>query len=77
MDKNLFIKNRNKIMEQMTENSIFIVFSRKMMDDDIAKQTYNVNRNFFYITGILDFEDIVILKNIKGGKMAMAVEWTT
>ena len=68
MDKNLFIKNRNKIMEQMTENSIFIVFSRKMMDDDIAKQTYNVNRNFFYITGILEFEDIVILKNIKGKK---------
>ena len=68
MDKNLFIKNRNKILNQMVDNSIFVIFSRRLIDDDIAKQTYNVNRNYFYVSGVLEFDNIVILKHMNGKK---------
>ena len=66
MDKNLFIKNRNKILSQMEDNSIFIVFSRHNGSDDIHKQDYNINRNFFYVSGNLEYENIVVLTKIEG-----------
>lgn len=66
MDKNLFIKNRNKILSQMEDNSIFIVFSRHNGSDDIHKQDYNINRNFFYVSGNIEYENIVVLTKIEG-----------
>ena len=66
MDKNLFIKNRNKILSQMEDNSIFVVFSRHNGSDDIHKQDYNINRNFFYVSGNLEYENIVVLTKIEG-----------
>ena len=66
MDKNLFIKNRNKILNQMDDNSIFVVFSRHNGSDDIHKQDYNINRNFFYVSGNLEYENIVVLTKIEG-----------
>jgi len=65
MDKNLFIKNRNKILNQMENNSIFIVFSRHNGSDDIHRQDYNINRNYFYATGNLEYENILILTKIE------------
>lgn len=66
MDKELFKKNRNKILDQMEDNSIFIVFSRHNGSDDIHKQDYNINRNFFYVSGNLEYENIVVLTKIEG-----------
>ena len=65
MDKNLFIKNRNKILNQLENNSIFIVFSRHNGSDDIHRQDYNINRNYFYATGNLEYENILILTKIE------------
>ena len=61
MDKSLFIKNRNKIFDLMEDNSSFIIFSKKSTKDDIYNIKYNVNRNFYYISGILEYGDIIVL----------------
>ena len=66
MDKILFEKNRKKILDQMEDNSIFVIFSNKTDSDDIFKQSYNINRNFFYAFGILEYEDILVLTKING-----------
>ena len=63
MNKLLFENNRNKILDQMVDNSIFIIFNRPK-NGDIFKQKYNMNRNYFYVTGLLEFENIVILQKI-------------
>ena len=63
MNKLLFENNRNKILDQMVDNSIFIIFNRQK-NGDIFQQEYNMNRNYFYITGLLEFENIVILQKI-------------
>ena len=65
MNQELFKKNRKKILDQMIDNSIFVIFSRKNGDDDIFKQAYNVNRNYYYVSGVLEFENIVVLTKIK------------
>ncbi len=61
MDKTVFIKNRNKIINLMEDDSAFILFSRKSTKDDIYNIKYNVNRNFYYISGILEYGDIIVL----------------
>lgn len=65
MNKELFVKNRKKILNQMIDDSIFVIFSRRNGDDDIFKQSYNVNRNYYYVSGVLEFDNIVILTKIK------------
>ena len=64
MNQELFKKNRKKIFDQMIDNSIFVIFSRRNGDDDIFKQSYNVNRNYFYVSGVLEYENIVVLTKI-------------
>lgn len=70
MNSVLFEKNRKKILDQMIDNSIFIVFNRPK-DGDIFKQEYNMNRNYFYITGLLEFENIVVLQKINGNESSV------
>lgn len=64
MNQKLFKKNRKKILNQMVDNSIFVIFSRRNGDDDIHKQQYNVNRNYYYVSGVLEYENIVVLTKI-------------
>ena len=65
MDKKLFKKNRKKILDQMEDNSIFVIFSRSNNnDDDIHNQKYNVDRNYFYVSGLFEYENIVVLTKI-------------
>ena len=68
MDKSLFIKNRNKIFDLMEDNSLFIIFSKKSTKDDIYNIKYNVNRNFYYISGILEYGDIIVLSKMNNKK---------
>lgn len=60
--KQLFIKNRNKILNKMEENSALILFAGKAPRKS-ADETYvfTPNRNFFYLTGIDEQEDILVL----------------
>ena len=62
MTRDLAQKNRKKILNKMIDNSVFIIFSRRCGDEDIHKQKYNVNRNFYYISGVLEYDDIIVLK---------------
>lgn len=63
MTSKLFEKNRKKILSQMDDNSIFIIFSKKE-EETITSQKYNVNRNYYYVSGVLEFENIVVLARL-------------
>lgn len=49
---------QQKLLNLMTENSIFCLFNKRPNED--AKK-YDCNRNFFYLTGITEFDDILML----------------
>ncbi len=61
MDKNLFIKNRKKILNLMEDNSLMVIFSRRLNEDSITNDKYDVNRNYFYLSGVFEYENIVVL----------------
>ncbi|MBQ3253888.1 MAG: aminopeptidase P N-terminal domain-containing protein [Acholeplasmatales bacterium] len=63
MDSKVFELNRKKIINQMDDNSIFLVFSREK-EESLTNERYNVNRNFYYATGVLEFGDILVLGKI-------------
>lgn len=66
MDKAVFINNREKIFDFMEDQSVLFVESNKLGSDDIFKQSYNVNRNYYYLCGIFEFENKIIM--IKDGE---------
>lgn len=69
MNKKDFTFNREKVLDLMEDNSILIEFNREVStEDDIFKQTYNENRNFYYATGVLEFDDILVLVKYKSKK---------
>ncbi len=68
MNKNLFIKNRNKILNQMDNNSLFLIFSREK-EETIVNQRYNVNRNYYYASGVLEYGNVLILAKINNNNM--------
>ncbi len=60
MNRDLFIRNRKKILDQMENDSIFLIFNREK-EESIVNQRYDLDRNYFYATGILEFGDILVL----------------
>lgn len=60
MDTKVFEKHRTKILEQMEDDSIMVIFSR-VGEESIVNQKYNVNRNYYYLCGVLEYENIIIL----------------
>lgn len=62
MNSNVFIKNRNKLFKLMENNSILILFAgnapRKSGDETY---TFTPNRNFYYLTGVDEENDVVVL----------------
>ena len=62
MNSNLFIKNRQKIFKMMENNSMMILFASKAPRKS-GDETYNFtpNRNFFYLTGVDEENDILVL----------------
>lgn len=60
MESKMFALHRENILSQMDDNSIMIIFSREK-EESIVNQKYNVNRNFYYISGILEYGDIIFL----------------
>ena len=65
MDKELFVKNRKKIFDLMEDDSILLAFSRRLVEDSITNDKYNVNRNYYYLCGVFEFENIVMLVKTK------------
>ena len=66
MDCNVFEKHRKSILAQMADNSILIEVSRNPEPESVVKQTYNLNRNYYYLCGVIEFENIVVLSKING-----------
>ena len=67
---NEFYKNkRNKIMDEIKDNSIIVLFAgrshKKTADERYA---FTPNRNFYYLTGIDEEEHILVMSKINGKK---------
>lgn len=60
MNKQLFIKNRNKLFSLMEDDSILVSFSRRGKEKDVEEKC-NVNRNYFYLSGVIEYDNIVLL----------------
>ncbi len=66
MDRELFVRNRKKIFELMEDNSILLSFSRRKVFDSVTNDKYDVDRNYYYLSGVFEYENIVMLvKNNK------------
>ena len=61
MDKSLFKKNRKKLMNNLENNSMVILFSGNApVKSEDENYQFTPNRNFYYFTGI-DEEDLILL----------------
>ncbi len=67
MDKNLACTNRKKLLSQIEDNSIVVLFSGKAPHRS-ADQSYQYtpNRNFYYLTGIKREEFILLMLKYDG-----------
>jgi len=66
MNKDVYIENRSRFMENIENNSIVIAFagkSCKKTGDELYQ--FTSNRNFYYLTGIQEEEHIVVLSKTK------------
>lgn len=68
MDSIVFENHRKTILDSMEDNSIMVIFSRGGDED---KTPYDVDRNYYYICGVLEYENIVLLSKINGHESAM------
>lgn len=69
MKKEFYIKNRERLMSKVDENSVVILFAGRApyKSADEAYQ-FTPNRNFYYLTGI-DRENIILIMTKKNGKI--------
>lgn len=67
MNKEFFKNNRQKLIEEIKDNSIIVLFAgnapKKSRDENYP---FTPNRNFYYFTGINEEGPILILSKIKG-----------
>ena len=66
MESYVFNNNRNKIFDLMEDKSVLFVESNRLGSDDIFKQSYNVNRNYYFLCGVMEFDNKIIL--VKDGE---------
>ena len=65
LNKEFFIKNRNKLINELEDNSVVILFSGSAPKKSLDEQyPYAVNRNFYYETGIEEANDILLISKI-------------
>ena len=55
-------ERQRKILDLMPENSIFCLFNPRYNEESL---TYDCDRNFYYLTGITEFDDILLLIKTK------------
>lgn len=56
MNQEVFIKHRKKIMSEMMDQSVLVIFSNPKID--VKK---DVDRNYYYLSGNFEYENIVLL----------------
>ena len=62
MNKDAYIENRSRFMENIENNSIVLLFAGKpckKTGDELYQ--FTPNRNFYYLTGIQEEEHIVVI----------------
>ena len=74
---NYFKKRRDNLFELMLDNSILISFSRYLNKEPIYNDRYDVLRNTYCITGVIDYGHIVVLiKDKEKGTICEKWIWT-
>lgn len=69
MKSSCFKDRRNCIFDKMLDNSILILFSDKLiMSNNGNNYNYEVNRNFFYLTGINQEDTILVMIKENGNQ---------
>jgi len=66
MNKDAYIENRSRFMENIENNSMVLLFAGKpckKTGDELYK--FTPNRNFYYLTGIQEEEHIVVISKVK------------
>lgn len=66
MNKDEYIKNRIRFIDAMESNSVVILFAGKpckKTGDELYQ--FTPNRNFYYLTGVVEEEHIVVLSKVK------------
>ena len=66
MNKDAYIENRNRLMKNIENNSMVLLFAGKpckKTGDELYE--FTPNRNFYYLTGIQEEEHIVVLSKVK------------
>ncbi len=56
----VFKKHRKSVLDKMIDNSILISVSRRGEEHEVNAK-YDVNRNYFYLSGVMEYENIVVL----------------
>ena len=55
MTQELFTKHREALLDLMEDNSVLIEFNRPFENDGaVFNYKYDENRNYFYLTGLLE-----------------------
>ena len=65
MLKECFKEHRKKLLDMMEDNSILYAFSRRK-EESLTNERYNVNRNYYYLSGVLEFDNVVLLTKVNG-----------
>ncbi|MEG3006924.1 MAG: aminopeptidase P N-terminal domain-containing protein [Oscillospiraceae bacterium] len=67
MDKNFFIRNRQKLINSMQDNSAALLFAGKdVVKSEDENYPFYVNNNFFYMTGLSEHDLILVITKRKG-----------
>ena len=67
MNNSVFIKNRENLMSKIEDNSILVMIAgeAKYKSAD-ERYPFTPNRNFYYLTGVDEEKDILLIKKING-----------
>jgi Xaa-Pro aminopeptidase len=62
MDKNFYIKSRERVASLLPDNSMMILFAgRDVRESEDQSYEFCINRNFYYLTGVNEQNDILVM----------------
>ena len=63
---NLYSKRRELLAKNLEQNSVVVIFSS---DVEFEQGRFNINRNFYYLTG-LDYESMILVIFNRNGQIS-------
>lgn len=70
MNKEVFVNNRKRVLALMEDDSILVSISRRPALGDVEEK-FNVNRNYYYLSGVMEFDNVVVLVKKNGNESEM------